>query len=102
MVNVGILASSVPFTLTKVQVPNLALTNTKWITLQIEVSDPYIYYIHVYAKFLLIAQGTHQSLMRMLSICFEGTALLKIRLSIRVRNFAATNESLNIFYIFLF
>ncbi len=43
MVNVDILASSVPFTLTKVQVPNLALTNTKWITLQIEVSDPYIY-----------------------------------------------------------
>ncbi len=34
------------------------------------------------------AQGTHQFLMRMLSM-FEGTALLKIRLSVDVRNFAA-------------
>ncbi len=38
----------------------------------------------------------YQSQMRMLSM-FEGTALLKIRLSIRVRNFAAPNEPLNIF-----
>jgi hypothetical protein len=35
-VNVHILASvSVPYTLTSVQVPNLALTHTKWITVYI-------------------------------------------------------------------
>ncbi len=51
------------------------------------------------------AQGMHKFLMHMLSeriiswcvcsACFEGTVLLKIRLSIRVRNFAAPNEPLN-------
>jgi hypothetical protein len=31
------------------------------------------------------------------SACFEGSALLKSRLSIRIRNFAAPNKPLNIF-----
>ncbi len=58
------------------------------------------------------AQRTDQFLTRMLrvrinhlcvcSACFEGTALLKIRLSIRVRNFAAPNELLNIFVNFFY
>ena len=58
------------------------------------------------------AQQTHKFLTRMLrvrispwcvcSACFEGTALLKIRLSIRVRNFAAPNEPLNIFFYFFY
>ncbi len=53
------------------------------------------------------AQRTRPFLTRMLrvrispwcvsSACFEGTALLKIGLSIRVRNFAAPNEPLNIY-----
>ncbi len=52
------------------------------------------------------AQQEHQFLTRMLcvrishwciwSACFEGTALLKIWQSIRIRNFAAPNEPLNI------
>ncbi len=56
------------------------------------------------------AQRTRQFLTRMLrvrisplcvcSACFEGTALLKIRLSIRVRNFTAPNELLNILKFF--
>ncbi len=40
------------------------------------------------------AQGKHQ-LMIVCSACFEGTALLKIRLSTCVRNFATPNEPLN-------
>ena len=52
------------------------------------------------------AQQAHQFLARMLrvhispwcvcSACFEGNALLKIILSIRIRNFAASNRPLNI------
>ena len=52
------------------------------------------------------AQQAHQFLTRMLrvrispwcvcSACFEGNALLKIILSIRIRNFAAPNRPLNI------
>jgi hypothetical protein len=47
------------------------------------------------------AQGTHQSLpdaYSQQSACFEGTALLSIRLSICVRIFAARNEPRNIFF----
>ncbi len=53
------------------------------------------------------SQLMHQFLLRVrislwcvYSACFEGTALLKIRLSIRIRNFAAPNEPLNIFLNF--
>ncbi len=52
------------------------------------------------------AQQAHQFLTRMLrvrisrwcvcSACFEGNALIKIILSIRIRNFAAPNRPLNI------
>jgi hypothetical protein len=55
-------------------------------SVQASVPDPY-------------AQGTHQFLMRMLSIFLLKLkkSLLTIRLSIRVRIFAAPNEPLNIF-----
>ncbi len=56
------------------------------------------------------AQCTHQFLTSMLKVrtshwcgcsaCFEGTALLKIRLNKRVRHFTAPNEPLNICKIF--
>ncbi len=47
------------------------------------------------------AQGTHQSLMRKLSM-FWRSALLKIGLSICVRKFAVPNEPLNSFFKFYF
>ncbi len=58
--------------------------------------------MHQFLMCILSKRNSWRSPWCICSACFEGTALLKIRLSIRVRNFAAPNEPPNIFKLIFY